>query len=362
MPSARNAGMGGLHLTYTDGSGALINNPAGLVGKKEFGLLEVSANIVSPKNDPKELLAVIDVMPTAFSSGDPAEMATALDSIVDEKGRLNIGANLGGPLSLSIVGSGFGFGLFTGANTNIAFNGGKATILADVNAQANLAYGHRIIESDRHTLDIGFGVNAFYRVGAKAEAKVEEISSIMDDPMAKLPLNATFGIGLDVGLQYGFNERFGIAIAANNLFSYAKIMDFRDDISDMTGTGFFDGKTPNDDKNGSSYRSLNAGMHFQLIKSWLLNFTLMADYRDILDLFSEIPRNPVLNVGLGAELGLLDDFITVRAGVSDALPSFGVGVNLLLFKLNAAVYGKELGLDPGVQPVLCADIGLLFRW
>ena len=79
------------------------------------------------------------------------------------------------------------------------------------------------------------------------------------------------------------------------------------------------------------------------------SFTLALDYDDILDLASVLPRNPILNVGLGLEARLLD-IVSLRAGVSDALLNAGVGLDLSALRVDLAVFGTELGLDPGDRP------------
>jgi hypothetical protein len=73
------------------------------------------------------------------------------------------------------------------------------------------------------------------------------------------------------------------------------------------------------------------------------------DYRDILDLTSLVPRNPILNVGLGVEARVLE-IVTLRAGINDALPSAGIGLHLGVCTINLVAYGAELGLDPGDRP------------
>jgi hypothetical protein len=354
MPSARYAGMGGTHITNTDGAGALLNNPAGLVGKKEFGILEISASVAAPFDKIGDIQDSLDTL-TASDDFETAQIQDLYDSITDEEGRMHVGANIGGPISLTIVGGGFGFGLFTGAGVDAAFNSGTVKVLADVNAQVNLGYGHRFIDTERHDLDAGVGINAFYRVHSEMRLSIDDIANIDD---FDIPLQGIFGLGLDLGVQYTYNDRLHVALAANNLISYARITDVADDFG-LAAEGHVKAK----DLNGSSYRGLNIGMDYQLLKktAGILDLTLMADYRDILDLFSDLPRNPILNIGLGAELGIFDH-IFVRAGMTDMLPSLGLGFDLFAFKLNFAAYGKELGLDPGVQSVFCMDLGILFRW
>ena len=74
-----------------------------------------------------------------------------------------------------------------------------------------------------------------------------------------------------------------------------------------------------------------------------------------------IPRHPLLNIGLGVEVTVLNA-LTLRAGIADALPALGFGLDLSFMTLDFAVYGRELGLDPGMQPVYAMSLGLLFRY
>ncbi|MDR2900477.1 MAG: outer membrane protein transport protein [Treponema sp.] len=365
MPSARNSGMGGLHITNTDGAGALMNNPAGLVGKREFGLLEISPSLTLP------LEKVLDnqdaIMGLVEDLSDMNAILDVVDLLVDDKGRVDLGLNMGAPVAFTIVGGGFGLGLYSGAGVDLAVNNLKVSIAAHATAQANIAFGFRVIDTDRHSLDFGFGANAFYRVGGERRGiGIDDLSGIMDtvseDPFSVVPLKSTFGLGLNLGVQYGFNDRFHVALAGTNLLSFARIMDARGNIGELIGEDLLMGATPAEDVNGTVAGGLTFGMSLDVLKNGFLDLTLMADYKDILNLFAEMPRNPILNVGVGAEVGLLNDFITARVGIADALPSLGAGINLGLFKLNAALYGKELGLDPGVHPVMGADISILFRW
>ncbi|MCL2479945.1 MAG: hypothetical protein FWF22_10605, partial [Treponema sp.] len=89
--------------------------------------------------------------------------------------------------------------------------------------------------------------------------------------------------------------------------------------------------------------------------------TVMADYHDLLDLFSVIPRNPILNAGIGIEATVLNK-LSFRFGMTDALPSFGIGLELGFMTLDMAIFGRELGIDPGQNSTYGLGLGLLFRY
>jgi hypothetical protein len=98
-----------------------------------------------------------------------------------------------------------------------------------------------------------------------------------------------------------------------------------------------------------------------LIDRYITRLVVMADYHDIFDLFSLIPRNPILNIGMGVEVTVLNA-LAFRAGIKDALPALGFGLDLTFMSLDFSIFGRELGLDPGIQPVYAMSLGLLFRY
>jgi hypothetical protein len=53
--------------------------------------------------------------------------------------------------------------------------------------------------------------------------------------------------------------------------------------------------------------------------------------------------------------------LKVRLGMSDSLLSIGAGVDLGTFEISLAYYGKELGLEPGQNPVAALDLTIAFR-
>jgi len=61
------------------------------------------------------------------------------------------------------------------------------------------------------------------------------------------------------------------------------------------------------------------------------------------------------------EVTLLDVF-QLRAGIADALPALGLGIDFSFMRFDLAMRGVELGLDPGVRPTYGVDLNLLFRY
>ena len=64
---------------------------------------------------------------------------------------------------------------------------------------------------------------------------------------------------------------------------------------------------------------------------------------------------------MGLQFKLLD-IVSLRAGYYQCLPSVGLGLDLTLFKLNLAYFGRELSNEPGGYPVGCYTAGLEFTY
>ena len=76
---------------------------------------------------------------------------------------------------------------------------------------------------------------------------------------------------------------------------------------------------------------------------------------------SLVPRNPLLEIGIGVELVILEK-LKLRMGLNEALPAAGFGIDLTFMQFDCSVYGKELGLEPGLNSVYAMDFAFLFRY
>jgi hypothetical protein len=94
---------------------------------------------------------------------------------------------------------------------------------------------------------------------------------------------------------------------------------------------------------------------------FLDGFSLMLDYRNAIDFLTYADRatNPLLHISAGVELQLLR-ILYLRAGFYQMLPSFGVELNLTLFRVNLAMVGRELSQQPGGYPIYGYLLGLRF--
>jgi hypothetical protein len=342
MPSARFGALGGNHTAMADDFYAIFLNPAALADvKEEFSAAEITMSIYGP---------LFEIIELAKSDSN-----LDLSALVGTNG-FAAGVDLGGPLSVGWVGRGLGLGIFSRFKTSASVSARlRSQVFADLLLTGGYAF--RIINKGDHIFDAGFLGKGFVRGALDLNAPIFDPLSIIDDPKDQ-PFCTYIGLGLDLGLRYSFRGNLTAALVCYDVYSpalvtpYAAFSDFGD-------------KAMGDPSYATVRRRLDMGVKYRirsnLIDSYFTRLVVMADYRDLFDLFSEIPRNPILNIGIGVELTLLNA-LALRAGITDALPAVGFGLDLSFVDLNFAIHGKELGIDPGVNSVYAMDIGLSFRY
>jgi hypothetical protein len=348
MPSARAGALGGVHAAFADDFYVLFTNPAAMVDiEQEFSAAEITLSMYGP------VFEILDVMSDYSGSDDPLDIS----GLVGKNG-FATGFDLGGPLAVGTIGRGLGLGLFNRTKSDAVVTG---TVIRPVLSEEFLflgGYSFRLLNKKKHFLDMGFFGKGFYRGLINLETSIFDASNLFNS-MSDHAFSTYLGLGFDLGLQYTFADDLSVALVCYDVYSpvlitnYASFSDFRD----KTGTGSNDYATVRRRLDlGVAYR-----IHSNFLDRYISNFVVMTDYQDLLDLTALIPRNPILQVGIGAELVILNVF-SLRIGIADALPAVGFGLDLRFMKLDCAIRGKELGLDPGVQPVYAIDMGLLFRY
>jgi hypothetical protein len=268
---------------------------------------------------------------------------------------LAMGFDIGGPLALAWVDRGFGFGIF---NRTVVDSRTLSSVFYPVASEEIFlvgGYSFRALERDDHLLDLGFLGKGFYRGVVYLEASIYDVGEMFDSS-AVSPFTTQFGLGIDLGIKYTFANTFSLALAGYDVFSPA-LMTHYDEIGDYGG----DGKQTYATVRPRLALGLLYRIRNDFVDQHFSDFTVMMDYRDFIDLFYPHPRNPLLNISFGAEIALLQ-ILHIRAGIAEALPSFGFGIDMHVLTFDFAVRGREMGLDPWDHPVYAVDLGLLFRY
>ncbi len=349
--TARNQAMGGVHAALADDFSVLHNNPAGyIVAEPELHLAELTVHSRGP----------------IFSIAD-AVLADELEKIFSEGLAREVGLGVQGPLSFGYVGNGLGLGIHNYTDARMSVPGVSRPAQADVYENFLLSGGYtgRIPLPERlpMTLDAGFLLKGFLESGVTTEKDAVEVMGLVKaadiDEAMRQPFYIRTGIGADLGLLYGFRESLYAGLALRDFYSptvknvYESIGKFK---KEEEAIKVQRGRVPFDLSFGVMW---NPEVPVKI--SQINEFRLMLDYRDMLD-FAVVPhaaRNPILHVGLGAEVVVLD-ILSVRGGFSEGLFNAGFGMDLYFFELHTSMFGTEEGTEPGMNPVYNLMISLEF--
>jgi hypothetical protein len=220
-----------------------------------------------------------------------------------------------------------------------------------------------VLKLKDHELSAGFVLKPFARAWLNQELRALDLIEDLD---LNLAMPVIVGGGADLGLMYRFKKDFVLGFAAKDVYTFGfKVADL----------GGLDDTGSSDSSDNPTYRvpmALNAGLAYTFRPSsfWKtpkafqsFYVAVMADWANLQNVFSwnnREHRNPLLDIGGGLEIGLFS-FLKVRAGIHELLPSIGIGLEPAVFKFNLALYGKELGNEPGINSTLGVDFSISFR-
>ena len=352
LPSARMAALGGPHAASVNGLDSMFENPAGFASEKTE--LSVASVVFNPSGP------LFDIAGLVLGGG--SDIMTLLPNVFDDSGRLYVQADILGPLAFGYVGKGLGFGMF---NRTVATVNASSLLSVSYSVSEEFlltgGYSHRFYIGDRTTIDLGLMPKGFVRGSIGDRLSLDGLMTLASDFTAALssPLTMTTGLGVDAGVMWTLDRILSVGIVGRDAYSpalvttYANYQEFIDTPSSGVDTA---GLVSPDISIGVAYL-----LPFQFLERLGADVLVLADYSDILNLLSIFPRNPILNVRLGVELTLLD-ILSLRAGIKEALPTAGFCIDLSAFSFSLAMYGQELGMEPGSRPVYNLLMALDFRY
>ncbi|MDR2478928.1 MAG: hypothetical protein LBD48_06410 [Treponema sp.] len=357
IPTARSNGMGGTHVAYTDNVFALLVNPAAMMRVEQRSFFALSPTLFSPQST----FGLINAINSIVSNGDLGALGEATDLLSRSKGKISLGFDIREfPLSIAWVADGFGFGLWNRVfvNPNIIGTNFNFDVYADVMLPVGFAF--KILDMNGHAIDAGVTVKPFARVRAHENIDLMEFAEEDADPIGSISVPLIFGAGFDLGLLY----RWDIGLSAGITFD------------DIVTRGVVAGNLYGSRNDTNSYFvpfSMNAGLAYDLKlgRFWesapgflaKTGVSFAVDWRDITNLFQQTDytkRNALLDLGLGLEFSLAE-LLKLRVGLNEMLPAVGAGFDLGPVEIDAAYYGKELGLEPGQLPVAALDLTFALR-
>lgn len=346
--SARTAGFGGSYSALEAGFDTLTTNPAALAFvKEEWSISRLAMEVSGPLFD----------LPSIMEADD---ITTSILDLVAKNNGVYIGANITGPISFGKVDKNFGFGIFNRSMTKADVPSlAHSTLLVGEEILFVGGYGLTVFEKGPHSLSFGLQMKGFFQTFLyESGTSISVINSAMSLDVNTIPTILSTGFGVDVGLMYRKGTRFNAAITCKDVYTpvfstnYLNLDGFMagDDIETLYA------RLSPDLSAGIVY-SIPVPSHWATLTGW----NVMADYRDALDFLNPLYRNPILNIAVGTEIILLN-VVSLRAGISDAYLSSGLGLDLSVCQLDFAMYGSELGIDPGKRPLLNIALSLSFQY
>lgn len=359
--NARDAALGGKHVAVPSGYSTLFANPAQLVFvEPQFSFSELTFRFTGP------VFSLASVV-TQGLGGDFAALL-ASPSVQTLLSSIYANVSLTGPLSFGYVGPGMGFAVLNDSELLLR-NAGSSAIEARLAERFLLKAGYGFAiplpESWNSAFSIGFGLKGFVRGDVIIETSLLELPTLVDSIGPALitgsPFELISGIGIDAGLSYRWRDLLSVGLTADNLYTPAAVIRYD------TVSGFLDSSTsPGPPTYSTLPQDVTVGIGFTpnlgSFERYVQDLTVVLDYRDIFDWWLDPANaeNIVLKFGLGVEATLLEA-LSLRAGFSEGLFAAGLGIDMSIVELNAAMYGTELSAEPGLRPVYNLMFGLEFR-
>jgi hypothetical protein len=360
FPSTAGNGMGGPHVAYTNDIYALFVNPAALQWVNQGSILEISAAVIGPLDKfakSGNILGAVKDMQSSFEDGSGNNPFGPLLDILDG-GKLPLGLDIRGPLSVGYTANGLGFGLFSRVFADARIIGTDVDAVAYADFMLPFGMSFNIIKVQDHELAAGFALKPFVRMLID-DVELNALDLVNNsDALEDISIPVLGGLGNDLGLLYRFKRDLAVGLTLGDLYTFGARM------------GGINGNSPN------LYRvpvslNLGAAYTFRLTSVWeaaprvlqSAYVAAMIDWSSLNNIFTwndRIHRNPLLDLGMGAEFGLFN-FLKLRVGLHDMLPMIGLGLEPRVFKFNIAIYGKELGNEPGINSTMGLDISIAFR-
>lgn len=343
------SGLGGTPSTYYKGNSVLFSNPA------LFAFTKKHTSIVSFN------FRIDSVASSALKYIKAKDREASLLNMLANTNSLCTNMAITGPISFSFIDKNFGFGMFNSSRA-IALLPSLSSLFSLVGEDIVITggYGATVFEKDDHLISLGILMKGFFQVYAYTNDTVfGSTYTIFEKKLKGFPVVLQAGFGFDIGFIYKYGDVFTLALTCKDLYSPV-FLNYYENYKD-----FFESK-PNDKATYKTFfPNLNLGFSVKAIsEGYFKNVYSLIFYVDLKDMFSFIPsirRNYLLNIAFSSEL-VFHRVLSLRFGMSELYPQFGIGLDFTYFNLNLSVYGKELALDPWKRPLINIEIGISFDY
>ncbi|MGI5173859.1 hypothetical protein H0R92_09705 [Treponema sp. OMZ 840] len=357
----RSEAFGGPYFTDSSSVYALFTNPSALAFAENKTLWPPLAAVGMGGPLDKMFKLGMDILTKKVDTNDPAALSVPLLDMIGDSG-FNLNMRIGGPLTFGAIRNNFGWGF---VNTLYAHGNVYSLMKSDIRAGGDLGfvagYGFPLDLGVAGVLSVGVSGRSMVQLQANYVKGVAELFAGTGNPLSSVPVYLSFGFGFDMGVQYKIFDMLSIALVWQDAYAPLWIKKFEtvEQFAAFRGSPF---------KYAQAESKLGAGVELdfpvaEATKNIVSKLTVYADYNNLWPILQKktFYRNPILELSFGAE-AVLFKVLAVRAGVNDMYPAAGLGLNLGKFKIDASVFGKELGFEPGYNPQLNAGFSMSIKY
>lgn len=347
----RPLGMGDAFTALADDQNLFFYNPAGstLRTGSLLTILELSATIGKDLLDGKDFIEDNEDKMSKFDELTPTEQANLINEIDRTISKLNPSFGVGLPGTNYVsgpMGSGWhwGTGLFGQVSGSFRLNADIVPSLDyDINADGIIPINiSKRFENVKHVPG-KIGVGANLKLINRAQIKEDRVSFLQLEDFSSPQLQRGSGYGADLGLIYQPNDRWSYGLTN---------MDFLGTKIDYDQVDAEKGFTMKPKRSATIKPRWNIGAAWTPIKITKSRLTLAADIKDFANADDKVffqdgfwADTAWTHVHLGAEYRWL--CFRLRAGANQGYPTFGLGLDIPVLKLDYTYYSDELGRTAG---------------
>ena len=323
-------GMGGAFTAVADDSNAPFYNPAGLdnIQSSSFQILNISADITYPSLYPNLYNSL-----NGASTSNPATYVNAFNSVAGQSLYTRVGdysnyTTHDFAIGLLTNNQALGIANASPTTTNLA----SLAALSDSGIVISGAYGFF-----NHHLQVGGTLMGLYQMFENVPSLTVSQASALSSTLSS-NLSHGFGVVGNLGAIYHFDLPLNPTLGASIL---------------NVGTANFGNA-------GSLPQLINAGVG---IDPDIGFGRLLADidYVDVTNYLYYTGDSLWLHTRFGVQYQF-PEILTVSAGLYEGYPTFGVGVDLWAFEVNASYYTEEASPVPGLNPDHIVSLQVAFGW
>ena len=347
LPST--SGFGGNYSTCYKGNSVLFSNPA------LFALAEKHTSILALN------FRIDSLAYSALKYIQSKDRQSNLLNMLTNTSSLCTNAALTGPISFSFIDKNFGFGMFNTTRA-IALLPSLSSLFSLLGEDIVIVggYGAKVFQNEEHLISLGIQMKGFFQTYAYINSTVfGSAYTIFEKQLKGFPVVLQAGFGFDLGFIYKYKSIFTLGFTCKDLYSPV-FLNYYDNYQD-----FLNSKPIGKASYKTFIPNLNLGFSVVAIQpEYFKNVYSLTFYMDLRNIFSFIPsirKNYLLNFAFGGEL-VFHRVLSVRFGINELYPQFGIGLDFTYFNLDIGVYGKELALDPWKRPLINIEIGLRFDY